>query len=96
MDRKQVLDANKAIQSGQAPAARRLDEGYVALRIPEDDWPLLIRLDPELISTDHAVRLAAWKRLEASPLGDAYRTTERSPLRVQRAARHGNQGIIVK
>lgn len=98
-----VLKDNQARRNGQAPV-RKLDEGYVAMRIPTTDDPAkgiigyktLMRLFPELQSKDPQVRLAAWKTLEASELGDMYRVTERSPLQVKRAVRHGNQGIIVK
>lgn len=99
----QVLKDNQARRDGQAPV-RKLDDGYVSLRIPERDDPktgvigyyTLIRLFPELKSTDPVVRLAAWKNLEDSELGDMYRVTKRSPKQVRRATRHGNKGIIVK
>lgn len=98
-----VLHDNHARRNGQAPV-RKLDEGYVAMRIPTEDDPktgvigyrTLMRLFPELKDEDPTVRLKAWKILEASELGDMYRVTERSPLQVQRAVRHGNKGIIIK
>lgn len=98
-----VLHDNHARRNGRAPV-RKLEEGYVSMRIPEKDDPktgvigyyTLLRLFPELKSDDPQVRLKAWKILEASELGDMYRVTERSPLQVQRAVRHGNQGIIIK
>lgn len=94
--RKQVLALNRDVRQGTAPRPRRLEEGYVSMRIPTRDYKLLKRYDPELFHPDHEVRLRAWKRLEAGPLGDVYRVTERSPLEVRRAARHGNRGIIVR
>lgn len=98
----QVLKDNQKRRNGGP--VRKLDDGYVSLRIPEHDDPksgiigyyTLVNLFPELRSEDPTVRLKAWKDLEASELGDAYRVTERSPNRVKRAVRHGNQGIIVK
>lgn len=94
-NRKAILDDNQKRRNGSAPV-RRLDEGYVALRIPEKDYYMLTRFFPDLKSKDEVVRLAAWKNLEASELGDKYRVTKRSPRQVQRAVRYGNKGIIVK
>lgn len=97
-----VLKDNQARRNG-APV-RRLDDGYVSMKIPKEDDPAkgiigyrtLTRLFPELVSTDPVERLAAWKNLEASELGDMYRVTQRSPHRVKVVSRRGNQGIIVK
>ncbi len=99
----QVLEDNQKRRQGSAPV-RRLDDGYVAMKIPERDDPktgvigyyTLVRLFPELKDPDPVIRLAAWKNLEASELGDMYRVTKRSPAQVKRATRHGNKGIIVK
>lgn len=93
--RNQVLEDNKQRRQGSAPV-RRLDDGYVALKIPEHDYKLLCVLFPELRSKDPVVRLAAWKNLEASEMGDKYRVTKRSPRQVKAATRQGNRGIIVK
>ncbi len=98
----QVLKDNQKRRNGGP--VRRLEDGYVSLRIPTHDDPqsgvigykTLTNLFPELKAEDPTVRLAAWKTLEASELGDVYRVTERSPNRVRRAVRHGNQGIIIK
>lgn len=98
-----VLKDNQARRAGLAPV-RSLEDGYVAMRIPQDDDPksgvigyhTLCKLFPELKAEDPTVRLAAWKNLEASELGDAYRVTEHSPLQVQRIVRRGNRGIIIK
>ena len=98
-----VLHDNHARRLGRAPV-RRLDEGYVSMRIPEKDDPktgvigyhTLCRLFPELKAEDPQVRLRAWKILEASELGDMYRVTERSPAQVKRMSQRGNKGIIVK
>ncbi len=99
----QVLEDNHQRRQGSAPV-RKLDDGYVAMKIPERDDPVtgvigyytLVRLFPELKHPDPVIRLAAWKTLEASELGGMYRVTERSPQQVQRATRHGNKGIIIK
>lgn len=96
LTRNQVLEANQRIRSGNSPLPTRLDDGYVALRIPKRDWPILRKWDPELESHDHEIRLKAWKRLEAGPLGELYRVTARSPSQVKRSTRHGNRGIIVR
>ena len=90
--RTRILEANQAVRNGSLPV-RKLEEGYVALRIPTEDWKVLRRLYPELESKDHTIRLKAWKKLEASPIGDKYRVTQRSPSQVKRAADHR---IIVK
>lgn len=94
--RNTVLEANNRIRSGSTPLPRRLEDGYVSMRIPERDWKVLKRWDPELVSRDAETRLRAWKRLEAGPLGDLYRVTARSPLQVNRAAKLGNSGVIVR
>jgi len=93
--RSKILDENVQHRNGSRPVTR-LEEGYVALKIPERDYYILTRLFPELKSKDEVVRLAAWKNLEASELGDKYRVTKHSPAQVKRIARQGNQGIIVK
>jgi hypothetical protein len=99
----EVLADNQQRRNGSAPV-RKLEEGYVSMRIPENDDPktgvigyrTLVRLFPQLVSKDPQERLQAWKDLEAGELGDMYRVTERSPLQVQRAVRHGNKGIIIR
>ena len=99
----EILKDNQQRRAGSAPV-RRLDDGYVAMKIPERDDPktgtigyyTLVKLFPDLKNPDNSVRLKAWKILEASELGARYRVTERSPQQVQRAVRRGNQGIIVR
>ena len=93
--RNKILDENVKHRNGSLPVTR-LQEGYVSLKIPERDYYVLTRLFPELKSKDPVVRLAAWKNLEASELGDKYRVTKHSPAQVKRIAKHGNQGIIIK
>lgn len=94
-ERDEVLADNQQRRQGSLPVTR-LDDGYVSLKIPEQDYAILTRLFPELKAKDPVVRLAAWKNLEASELGDKYRVTERSPNQVRRATALGNKGIIVK
>ncbi len=92
-NRAQILEANNRIRRGNTPLPTKLDEGYVALRIPTDDYKVLRVLFPDLESEDPQIRLKAWKALEASEVGDKYRVQERSPLQVKRS---NNHGIIVK
>lgn len=89
--RKAILDHNRAIREGTAEQPRRLDEGYAALRIPVEDWPVLRRMYPELEAKDHDIRLAAWHKFRASPIGEKYLVT-RTPRQVQ----NSQKGIIVK
>jgi len=89
--RNSVLDANRGIREGRTNGPRRLDEGEVTFRIPDTDYPVLLILFPDLASKDHAVRLAAWKQLRHSPVGEKYLVT-RTPRQVK-----ANQNrIIVK
>lgn len=92
----QVVALNQEISRGNAAIPTRLEEGYVALRIPTKEYYKLVRLFPDLKDPDPVIRLAAWKNLEASELGNRYRVQKRSPRQVQRATRQGNLGIIVK
>jgi hypothetical protein len=90
-DRKIILDQNHAIRDKRLPAPRRLDDGEVAFRIPTQDMKVLARIYPNLVSKDHAIRLAAWKKLRNSPVGEKYLVT-RTPNQVKRSP----TGIIVK
>lgn len=92
--RNQVLEANQKLRQGMLTPeeVRALDMGYVAMRIPTDDWKVLRTLFPDLESKDHAVRLAAWKKLQASPVGEKYLVT-RTPNQVKRS---NNHRIIMK
>ena len=74
MSRAKILEHNKQLQLGNAPV-RRLEEGYVALKIPMEDWTVLRKLFPELESKDKDIRLKAWKTFEGSELGEMYRVT---------------------
>ena len=72
--RNRILEHNQQVRNGSAPV-RKLDEGYVALKIPVEDWQVLRKVYPELEAKDHTTRLKAWKKLEASELGEKYRVT---------------------
>lgn len=74
--RNRILDHNYQARQGNAPV-RKLEEGYVALKIPVEDWQVLRKVYPELEAKDHTTRLKAWKKLEASALGEKYRVTPR-------------------
>ena len=93
--RDQVLKANRDIRDGNHHKPRRLDCGETEFRIPEDDFPALCLLYPGLVAEDHAEREAAWREFRESPIAEQY-MVRRPPRRVRRAARHGNQGIIVR
>lgn len=90
-ERKRILEHNQALREGRLPGPRRLDDGEVVFKIPESDFKVLTRIYPELVSKDHAVRLAAWKKLRASPVGEKYLVT-RTPDQVKRSP----SGIIIK
>lgn len=90
-DRKIILDANHAVRDKRLPTPRRLDEGEVVFRIPKGDMKVLARIYPELLSKQHDVRLAAWKKLRNSPIGEKYLVTK-TPRQVKR----GQKGIIIK
>lgn len=90
-DRKLILDANHKVRDRRLPTPRRLEDGEVTFRIPTDDMKVLARIYPDLVSKDHSVRLAAWKKLRNSPVGEKYLVT-RTPRQVKRSQR----GIIIK
>jgi len=90
-----ILDDNKKRRDGVLPV-RKLDEGYVAFKIPESDFKILCGWFPEMKATDPVVRLAAWKNFEASEMAERYRVTRHSPQHANRIARHGPKGIIIK
>jgi hypothetical protein len=87
--RKLILDNNAALRIGDGP--RRLDDGEVTFRIPDEDVPVLRRIYPELFHSDHTVRLNAWKKFRHNPVAEKYLVT-RTPNQVKRSPR----GIIVK
>jgi hypothetical protein len=88
-DRKLILDNNAKLRQGEG--ARRLEDGEVTFRIPTEDMKVLQVIYPELISTDHSIRLAAWKKFRSSPVAEKYLVV-RTPAQVKRSQR----GIIVK
>ena len=90
-ERRKILEHNHALRDGRLPAPRRLDDGEVVFKIPTQDMKVLARIYPELVSKDHSVRLAAWKKLRKSPVGEKYLVT-RTPNQVKRS----QGGIIIK
>jgi len=84
--RKQVLNANEAIRRGNAAKPTRLPDGEVTFRIPEDDWPVLMCIYPDLKHPDPDMRHAAWAKFRASPVGEKYLVV-RTPAQVQRSTR---------
>lgn len=90
-DRKIILDANQAVRDKRLPTPRRLEDGEVVFRIPTQDMKVLARIYPELVSKDHSIRLAAWKKFRQSPAAEQYLVT-RTPNQVRRS----QKGIIIK
>jgi hypothetical protein len=91
MSRRNILRHNQDLRTGVLPKPRRLNDGEVVFKIPTSDMKVLARIYPDLVSKDHAVRLAAWKKLRKSPVGEKYLVT-RTPRQVKRSP----GGIIVK
>jgi hypothetical protein len=90
-ERKTILDHNRALREGVLPGPRRLDDGEVVFKIPTRDMKVLARIYPDLVNKDHDIRLKAWKKLRASPVGEKYLVT-RTPQQVRRSP----GGIIIK
>lgn len=88
-ERKLILDSNAAVRQGEG--ARRLEDGEVTFRIPTGDMKVLQRIYPELVSKDHSIRLAAWKKFRKSPVAEKYLVV-RTPRQVMRS----QKGIIIK
>lgn len=90
-ERKTILEHNQALREQRLPGPRRLEDGEVVFKIPTQDYKVLVRIYPDLASTDNAVRLAAWKKLRNSPVGEKYLVT-RTPNQVRKS----KGGIIIK
>ena len=90
-ERRTILEHNQALREGRLPSPQRLDDGEVVFKIPTQDMKVLARIYPDLISTEHDVRLAAWKKLRGTPVGAKYLVT-RTPAQVKRSP----AGIIIK
>ena len=90
-ERHRILKHNQALREGVLPGPRRLDDGEVTFKIPTGDMKVLARLYPELVSTDHSIKLAAWKKLRGTPVGQKYLVT-RTPSQVKRSP----GGVIIK
>lgn len=90
--RNEVLAANEAIRRGNARKPTRLPDGEVAFRIPTDDWPVLMRLFPDLQHPHAETRRTAWVKFRSSAVGEKYLVV-RSPAQVRRS---NNNRIIIK
>ncbi len=90
-ERKFILDHNHQVRDGRLPKPARLDDGEVVFKIPTQDMKVLARIYPELVSTDHTIRLAAWKKFRNEPAAEKYLVT-RTPAQVKRSQR----GVIIK
>jgi hypothetical protein len=90
MTRRAILKDNEAMRRGNARKPRKLPDGEVAFRIPEEDWPVLMAVCPDLKHQDAATRLDAWKKFRHSPLAEKYLVV-RTPAQVKRS----NTRIIV-
>lgn len=88
-ERKLILDNNAKLRQGEG--TRRLEDGEVTFRIPTKDMDVLKVIYPELVCTDHSIRLAAWKKFRSNPVAEKYLVV-RTPNQVKRSQR----GIIVK
>ncbi len=92
--RDDVLKANRERREKELKA-RRLEDGFVEMRIPEADFPVLCKLYPGLEAHDHDEREAAWRDFRHSPIAKQYMVVA-TPREVQRKVRHGNKGVIVR
>jgi hypothetical protein len=88
-ERKLILDNNARLRQGEG--TRRLEDGEVAFRIPTSDMKVLQRIYPELVSHDHSIRLAAWKKFRKNPAAEKYLV-----VRTPRQVRNSQRGIIIK
>ena len=87
--RKLILDNNAALRQGEG--VRRLEDGEVTFRIPTEDMKVLQVIYPELVSTEHDIRLSAWKKFRGSPVAEKYLV-----VRTPRQVRNSQRGIIIK
>jgi hypothetical protein len=85
--RHDILKANETIRRGNERKPRRLPDGEVTFRIPDDDWPVLMVLRPDLKHPDAATRMAAWQEFRHSPLAEKYLVV-RTPTQVRRSNNH--------
>jgi hypothetical protein len=63
----------KAIREGVLPKPRTLEEGYVALSIPELDYYVIMQRFPDLQSPDAEIKRKAWLKFIRSPMSEPYR-----------------------
>lgn len=76
-----VLKANEAIRRGNGAKPRKLPDGEVVFRIPQEDWTQLMETHPDLMHPDPDLRMAAWRKLRHSDIGEKYLVV-RPPNRV--------------
>jgi len=89
-ERKLILD-NNAVLRQQIAKPTALEDGEVTFRIPTDDMKVLQVIYPELISKDHSIRLAAWKKFRSEPAAQKYLV-----VRTPRQVKNSQRGIIIK
>jgi len=85
-NRQQVLNANQAIRRGNARKPARLPDGEVVFRIPEADWPVLMRLFPDLKHKDATMRMSAWREFRQTETAEKYMVV-RTPRQVKQGQR---------
>lgn len=71
-DRAAILDQNAKLRA-EPEALRSADWGRWALRIPQDDYDELVKLYPQLQSSDSRVKHEAWKHFMALDVSIPYR-----------------------
>lgn len=88
--RNKILKNNEAIRRGNAPKPKRLPDGEVTFRIPDEDWPMLMLMFPELNQADSQLRHKAWQAFRDTPTAEKYLVV-RTPSQV----RADTQRIII-
>ena len=70
-----ILNDNAELRKNPE-ALRKLDAMEWTLQIPEDDFGMLVKCNPDLNHDDAAIRLAAWKAFIAAPESLPYRVRD--------------------
>ena len=74
-NRAHILAANQLARS----LDKRRTDGYRwALRIPEDDYAVLVKLMPELVAPDREIRDKAWRAFIVSDASRPYRVWDQA------------------
>jgi len=89
--RDQLLENVKQIRDSKTKGWT--DWGHLALRIPEVDYAILMRLFPDLNSPDHEIKRIAWAKFFMNPLCAPYKIE--ASLGKKGMASH-KKGIIIK